>query len=126
VPMTIRTNYRRAVRRIHRSFRDGRIGKTIRRTFGPPVSWLRPTGKNLDTMLSVVDWAVDRKAPVVEFMLHSSEFMPGGSPTFDSNEKIEVLYAHLKRLFAHLSARGVQGRTLSEFRASWSDRAPAR
>jgi hypothetical protein len=83
------------------------------------VSWLRPTGKNLDSMLSVVDWAFAERAPVIEFMLHSSELMPGGSPTFRTAEQIEVLYRHLETLFARLSARGARGQTLSEFRATW-------
>jgi|RhiMetdeSRZDD1v2_1073273.scaffolds.fasta_scaffold34267_8 hypothetical protein len=119
VPMTIRSNYRRAVRKVHRAFHGGRIGRAIRSLWGKPVTWLRPNGKNLDEMRAVTDWAVDRGAPALEFMLHSSEFMPGGSPTFDTAEKIEVLYDHLKRLFSHIALRGVSGRTLSEFRTAW-------
>jgi len=119
VPMTIRPNYRRTVEKVHHAFREGRIGKAVRNIWGKSHSWLRPNGKNLDEMRSVTDWAVDREAPALEFMLHSSEFMPGGSPTFDTTEKIEVLYDHLKRLFSHIVSRGVSGRTLSEFRAEW-------
>ena len=120
VPVTIRPNYPPPVRSMHRAFEHGRIGKLIRRFFGAPLSWLRPTGKNLDSMLSVADWAFARRAPVIEFMLHSSEFMPGGSPTFRTGEQVEVLYAHLEKLFAHLAAKGARGQTLSEFRAAWS------
>jgi len=46
--------------------------------------------------------------------------MPGGSPTFRTAEQIEILYAHLGKLFAHLASRGARGETLSEFRAAWS------
>ncbi len=120
VPMTIRSNYHPLVEKVHRAFREWRIGKSIRRIYGAPVSWLRPNGKNLQTLLSVVDWAVDRGSPVVEFMLHSSEFMPGGSPTFQNGEEIEILYGDLERLFAHAASRGVEGRTLSEFRSASS------
>jgi len=120
VPVTIRPNYPPAVRKLHRTFEHRRIGKLVRRFWGAPLSWLRPTGTNLESMLSVVDWAFAENAPVIEFMLHSSEFMPGGSPTFRTAEQIEILYAHLGKLFAHLASRGARGETLSEFRAAWS------
>ena len=120
VPVTIRPNYGRAIERVHRAFRERWIGKRIRRVYGEPVSWLRPNGKNLDTLLSVVDWAIDRGSAVVEFMLHSSELMPGGSPTFETDEQIEILYGHLERLFTHVASRGLVGQTLSEFRSAWA------
>ena len=119
VPVTIRPNYPGPVREVHKAFEHRRIGKLVRKFWGAPLSWLRPTGKNLDSMLSIVDWAFDRNAPVIEFMLHSSEFMPGGSPTFRTAEDIEVLYGHLEKLFARLRSRGARGQTLSQFRAAW-------
>lgn len=122
VPMTIRPNHPPLIRKLHRAHEHGRIGKLIRRFFGTSVSWLRPTGKNLDSMLSVVDWAFDENAPVIEFMLHSSELMPGGSPTFRTAEQIEALYEHLEKVFARLGSRGASGQTLSEFRAAWTGR----
>ena len=120
VPVTIRPNYPSPVRTLHRAFEHGRIGKLVRRFFGAPLSWLRPTGRNLDSMLSVVDWAFAEKAPVIEFMLHSSELMPGGSPTFRTAEQIEILYAHLEKLFGRLAENGARGLTLSEFRTAWN------
>ena len=50
----------------------------------------------------------------VEFMLHSSEFMPGGSPTFKDRAAIEGLYQDLEQLFTRLSDKTV-GMTLAEF-----------
>ncbi len=50
----------------------------------------------------------------VEFMLHSSEFMPGGSPTFVSEQDIELLYENLEALFSWLTPRFF-GQTLSEY-----------
>ena len=126
VPVTIRPNYPPLIRKVHRAFRHRRIGKLIRRFGGPPSSWLRPNGKNLDAMLSVVDWAVDSGLPVIEFTLHSSELMPGASPTFRTAEQIEILYTHLEKLFAHAGARGARGETLSGFRAAWADGASPR
>jgi hypothetical protein len=53
------------------------------------------------------------------FMLHSSELMPGGSPTFSTDSAIARLNADLEELFAHARARGCAGLTLGEFAAEW-------
>jgi hypothetical protein len=47
-------------------------------------------------------------------MLHSSELMPGGSPTFRTPEHVERLYENLESLF-ELAAHGFEGLTLSEY-----------
>jgi hypothetical protein len=120
LPMTIRPNHPRAIRRLHHALQERRPGKWIRKALGAPASWLRPNGRNLDSMISVVDWAIGRGSPFVEFMLHSSEFMPGGSPIFRTSEHIETLYEHLRRLFTHLASRGAVGQTLAEFHAGWA------
>jgi hypothetical protein len=118
VPVTIRPNHPAPLRGLHHAAERRWLGKKLRGVLGSPFSWLRPNGKNLDEMLEVSDWAIARRAPVLEFMLHSSEFMPGGSPTFRTAEQIEILYYHLKALFGRL-ARSVRGQTLSELRAAW-------
>jgi hypothetical protein len=49
-------------------------------------------------------------------MLHSSELMPGGSPTFRDKSAIERLYGDLRALFA-LAATECRPATLAEFHA---------
>jgi hypothetical protein len=120
VPVTIKSNYRRRVDRFHHHIHDRIAGSAFRKLAGPSNSWLRPTGKNIDAMLSLVDWAVREDHPVLEFMLHSSELMPGGSPSFKTSEQIEILYAHLTKLFSYVAALGVCGNTLTEYRESES------
>jgi hypothetical protein len=51
-------------------------------------------------------------------MLHSSEFMPGGSPTFKSTASIEALYRDLEQLFSLIQLH-FHGATLSEFHDEW-------
>lgn len=87
--------------------------RAVRRCF-PTHAWLRPTGGNLAEMRHVLDAARRDARPHVEFMLHSSEFMPGGSPTFPTPERIEALYRDLEALFAEAS-RDFAGLTLAEF-----------
>jgi hypothetical protein len=88
-----------------------------RRTLGrrdPHVAWLRPNGRNLDEMLALVRQAVKEGCSYIQFTLHSSEFMAGGSPTFRTAESIELLYEHLEILFDAIS-RSFEGSTLTQF-----------
>ncbi|SFO04728.1 polysaccharide deacetylase family protein [Xenorhabdus japonica] len=80
----------------------------------PSVNWLRPKGGNLERMKTVVQQTLASGSDYVEFMLHSSEFMPGGSPTFYNEEQIELLYRDLEGLFEFLKPL-VQGMTLAEY-----------
>jgi hypothetical protein len=79
--------------------------------------WLRPQRDNLAQMLRLVDRVGASNEPYMEFMLHSSEFMPGGSPTFQDAASIARLYDDLEKLFAVLS-RHCTGYTLTEYRAA--------
>jgi hypothetical protein len=76
--------------------------------------WLRPNGINLNQMLKYLNYALNTKRDYVEFMLHSSEFMPGGSPNFKSESAIEQLYHCLESLFAEASVH-FAGCTLSQY-----------
>jgi hypothetical protein len=80
----------------------------------PPLDWLCPAESELDAMLRVAWEARSEGVAHLEFMLHSSELMPRGSPTFRKASDVERLYEHLEILFKELSTwcRGV---TLKEF-----------
>jgi hypothetical protein len=67
------------------------------------TSWLRPTGNNLNEMLSIVDCKLKDNSEYIEFMLHSSELMPGGSPNFKNDDDVEKLYSDLEILFKYIS-----------------------
>lgn len=77
------------------------IGESLRFIKGRQC-WLRPSGNNLEEMLSFADKIYDSDSNYAMFMLHSSELMPGGSPTFKCNEDIEKLYNDIKDLFIHI------------------------
>ncbi|MEQ4924774.1 polysaccharide deacetylase family protein [Proteus hauseri] len=80
----------------------------------PSVNWLRPKGGNAQQMIEVTKQSLAQGNDHIEFMLHSSEFMPGGSPTFRTEKEIEGLYADLETLFSFLKDK-VQGMTLAEY-----------
>lgn len=109
VPMTIQYKHSGLMNSLKSGY-DRLRGK--RRS--PSVNWLRPSGGNVESMKRVVRQSLDEGHDYVEFMLHSSEFMPGGSPTFATEQHIERLYQDLEQLFSWLSERTV-GKTLAEY-----------
>lgn len=83
---------------------------------GPSVPWLRPAGGKVRQMIDVMEKSLTSGADYVEFMLHSSEVMTDGSPTFKNNADIKRLYDDLDRLFTWLKSR-TRGMTLAEYAA---------
>lgn len=107
VPMTVSKRCPAALRPLSNVFRQ------ILRN-----QWLRPNGHNREAMISqVIDAAVDG-GPYLEFMLHSSELMPAGSPTFRDARSIEQLYDDLEELF-ETAATLFKPATLDEFRKQY-------
>jgi len=119
VPMTVRLG------RLHRiapwAYNVPLLRRAANRASPSPL-WLcaaqpalrAPALRHLDAMLDMGRIVREQGAAHVEFMLHSSEFMPGGSPTFSTEEDIAQLYGHLERLFDEL-AQWCHGETLSDF-----------
>jgi hypothetical protein len=117
IPMTIVDDCPPALAQLSRSalpFSD--LPQRIMRRLWP-LEWMRPNGCNLQSMLRILDRAKRERWPYVEFMLHSSELMPGGSPTFPDEASVERLYEDLAALFEH-AHRGFRGQTLAAFRDS--------
>lgn len=88
----------------------------------PGLSWLCPVQptirapllRHLQLMLQVAR-AARAQAPLhLQFMIHSSELMPGGGPSFPGETEIERLYEHLELLFEDVS-KWCRGVTLEEF-----------
>jgi hypothetical protein len=100
-----------------------RLGTRVLNRLRPSIVWLRPTGRNRQHMLRLVR-AVARTKTCAMFMLHSSEFMPGGSPTFRSQTSIEALYDDLGALFSEVTRLGFNGLTMAEFRDVFAEMNP--
>jgi len=121
VPMTTRSSslYRKAPR----AYRIPLLRQAAHRV-SPKLSWLCPTPllekHNLNAMVQVARAARAEAVAHLEFMLHSSELMPGGSPTFKDASEIERLYEHLEMVFEDL-AGWCRGTTLKEFHAWFSN-----
>ncbi len=80
-----------------------------------PCQWLRPTRyRRAGQLIDVVKTALEQKRDYIEFMLHSSELMPGGSPTFPTDSSIEQLYDDLEQLFEFIQNH-YHGETLTGY-----------
>ena len=77
---------------------------------------LRPAAFSLTEMKHVIDCcANNHSVDYAEFMMHSSELMPGGSPYFADEESIERMFADLENLFTYATSMGYEGATLQEY-----------
>ena len=90
------------------------FASSLKKTMAYKPVWLRPNGKNLAEMLALVKHIKNSPSSYLMFMLHSSELMPGGSPTFKNIESINNLYLHLELLFNKIS-KDFSGITLKEY-----------
>ncbi len=93
------------------------IGGALTRRY-PNPAWIRPNGFNVKSMLRTIDKKINDNASYIQFMLHSSELMPGGCARFKDEKSIEKLYTDLEALFYSLSKR-CNGMTLTEYRNSF-------
>lgn len=83
--------------------------------YKPNLLWMRPDGKNTKKLIQVIKR--NRMLPIgyLEFMLHSSELMPGASPTFRTKQHIEMLYQELEIVFYYAYKNGYVGITCSDY-----------
>ena len=91
----------------------GFIGSVYRAINGQSI-WLRPTRNNLNRMLWLANEELRSDGSYLMFMLHSSEFMPGGNPIFRNSTEIDNLYNMLEVLFSFISKTYI-GITLEDF-----------
>lgn len=120
VPMTIRPSGLH--RRAPWAYRVPLLRRVANRV-SQGLSWLYPAQSNLNAMSQTARAARAESAVHMEFMLHSSELMPSGSPIFRTASDIDRLYEHLEILFEDLST-WCCGMTLQEFHA-WFEKSPA-
>lgn len=77
---------------------------------------LRPAIFSLKEMKYVINhFANIHSVDYVEFMMHSSELMPNGSPYFADEASIEKMYGDLDSLFKYATEKGYKGITLQEY-----------
>ena len=82
--------------------------------------WLRPfkiSYKYLETLSNTI--LNEKETDYLEFMIHSSELMPGGSPYLKTSEDIEQLYNLMEWYFEYINSLGFKGYSLSSYGKRW-------
>jgi len=119
-PVTIvPQRYPALVERVRARVRRVSLLRRIMHRLFPAVVWLRPNGRNRQRLLKLLADARRDGRDHIEFILHSSELMPGGSPRFSSPSSIDALYGDLEALFG-AAGRDCTGLTLSEYHERFS------
>jgi hypothetical protein len=123
LPVTVvRTRqYPAPVERARRRLAGSFFGTVAMRKAFPNTAWLMPTGGNGAALLRVLDTVLRERRPYAQFVIHSSELMPGGSPKLPDQRAVDAMYGDMEALFQ--AANALVGQTLTEFRESVS--APA-
>lgn len=108
VPTTIR-NY-------DRYFTFGTIRHIVKTILKGGCIWLRPALSSLADMKKLAKNVCREDGnDYLEFMVHSSELMPKGSPYFQTAESIERMYRDIEKLFIYVKKLGYEGDTLQNY-----------
>jgi hypothetical protein len=122
VPMSIfdgsQSVWARSLRQVAR---PSTMARRVVNRIAPEHLWFRPFRGNSVQLPQLLDRAYAEERDYIEFAMHSSELMPGGSPSFPTRIAIEQLYGRLETLFSRASKNFV-GLTLAEYRQRFVQR----
>ena len=76
--------------------------------------WLRPATNSFEDMVRLTKILEKGDNSYLEFMLHSSELMPGGSPYCKDDREVEIFYDRMEKYFKYI-CHNYEGVTLKEF-----------
>ena len=112
VPVTVGFDHHFRTQRVLR--RPKKILDELKQSHRGRLVWVRPNGKNLKQMLRYVAQMAKSDFPYLMFMIHSSELMAGGSPTFRTVKSIDHLYDDMEVLFNRIKMY-YEGETLRDY-----------
>lgn len=111
VPMTVRRTHRYIPSKT--GSMKGNIWALWKMLCGRTI-WMRPTKFNETEVRLLLEEEANSTSKYTMFMIHSSELMPGGSPSFPRKTDIEYLYNQLEEIFS-VASHYFKGVTLREF-----------
>ncbi len=89
------------------------LKSTVRSLIGKNV-WLRPSASTAQEIERLLCDEIGSDAKHLEFMMHSSELMPGGSPYYQTDDDVDHMYEYLNALFLQISKSEYTCATLQE------------
>ena len=107
VPMTTRNV---------RHCREGSLKHRLKTLLQGDTLWLRPLAMSVNALKMLTEKVLNENdCTHLEFMIHSSELMPGGSPYFKTEEAVEQMFTVMEAYFEYLSSVNVDSWTLQEY-----------
>lgn len=80
------------------------------------VRWLRPSYSSTEDMCALGRQLVDRGAPILNLLFHSSEAIVGGSPYNRTQGELDAFYDRLGRFLTYATKElGAEGATFKEY-----------
>lgn len=122
LPVTIRWRYGPVLSKLYSIMPSATAKFLMRRIFGRQASWFRCGMGSIKSILRMLEGELASNSKYVEFMLHSSELMPGCSPTYTTQSDIDNLYSDLNEIFSLLSKAGVGGAGCGDYYDIFVDR----
>ena len=103
------------IRKSHKPI-SGSIKHKIKTVLCGKLLELRPATRSIEEMITLVDIIEKEKnTDYLEFMLHSSELMPGCSPYFPTEKSIDKEFETMEEVFSYTTSLGYKGVTLEEY-----------
>lgn len=94
---------------------EGTLKHRIKSLLLGDIMWLRPFKLSKTYLKTITDTVNKEGTEYMEFMIHSSELMPGGSPFVRNIEEVEQLYGIMDWFFKYISDLGFVGSGLTKY-----------
>lgn len=96
---------------------EGSLKHRIRTSLLGDRMWLRPIKLSKSYLKVITDSVIEDGSDYLQFMIHSSELMPGCSPYFKTNEEVDMLFNLMKWYFMYIFELGFTGSSLTDYAA---------
>ena len=98
-----------------RHARSGSVKHRVKTLLEGDEFWLRPIRHSVRPMIELTEKVLrEGNDNYLEFMIHSSELMPGGSIYFETEEAVEKLYETMDQYFSYVKDLGFQAGLLRD------------
>lgn len=98
----------------YRTFHGTTLKNRVRNLLLGKDIWLRPAINTVEEMKKLIEVVESKKNDYLEFMIHSTELMPGGSPYTQNALEVERLYEKIYEIFDFISQE-YQGISLCDY-----------
>lgn len=91
------------------------IKRGLSKIFEYKTSILRSKIDNLNELKKIVEWNIKNDTSHLEYIIHSSELVKGGSPLINSTKDEDLFYTNLEEFFIFLKKSDVVSYTFNEW-----------